>query len=139
MISVEDYERFLMPVDAAWSRRHRPYGIHHCGRDPHRFAASYAKLPHLDFLDVGWGGDIALLRRHLPDTFLNLRIDPVGLSRQTPGEVRAAVARLVLQSGDPWRTGVCCINMDHTVPDDRIAALFDAVEDLRRRYAAEGR
>ena len=58
MISVADYERLLMPIDAQWSRRHPPFGIHHCGRDPHRFAASYAKLPRLDFLDVGWGGDV---------------------------------------------------------------------------------
>jgi len=139
MISVEDYERLLMPIDAAWSLRHRPFGIHHCGRDPHRFAASYAKLPCLDFLDVGWGGDVAVLRRHLPETFLNIRIDPAGLARHSPDQVRATVERLVLQSGDPWRTGVCCINMDASVPDDRIAALFEAVEDLRRRCAAEGR
>ena len=138
MISVDDYERLLMPVDAAWSLRHRPFGIHHCGRDPHRFAASYARLPHLDFLDVGWGGDVAVLRRHLPETFLNIRIDPVGLARQSTDQVRATVERLVLQSGDPWRTGVCCINMDASVPDDRIDALFAAVFDLRRRYAAGG-
>lgn len=42
--------------------RHRPFGIHHCGTDPHRFATSYAKVPHLDFLDVGWGGDVKAVR-----------------------------------------------------------------------------
>ena len=40
MISTEDYERFILPIDMEWSRRHRPFGIHHCGRDPHRFAES---------------------------------------------------------------------------------------------------
>ena len=69
MISTALYERFFLPFDAEWSRRLRPFGIHHCGADPHRFAPSYAKLPHLDFLDVGWGGDVALLRRHLPARF----------------------------------------------------------------------
>ena len=117
-----------MPIDIEWSRRHRPFGIHHCGKDPHRFAASYAKLPHLDFLDLGWGGDVALLRRHLPQTFFNIRLDPVSIVRQTPAEIRETVIRLVRQSDNPWLTGVCCINMDQNVTDDQIAAIFDTVK-----------
>ncbi len=136
MISVADYERLLMPIDAAWSQRHQPFGIHHCGKDPHRFAASYAKLPRLDFLDVGWGGDVALLRRHLPRTFLNIRLDPVSIVHQTPAEIGKTVARLVRQSDNPWLTGVCCINMDQNVSDAQIAAVFEAVAELRREYAA---
>jgi len=137
MISAHDYEEFLMPIDAEWSRRRQPFGIHHCGKDPHRFAASYAKLPRLDFLDVGWGGDIALLRQRLPRTFFNIRLDPVSIVHQPPAEIRATVARLVRLSDNPWLTGVCCINMDRTVTDEQIGAIFDAVEDLRREYAAE--
>ena len=59
MISVESYETFLFPFDYEWSLKRRPFGIHYCGSDPHRYAACFAKLPHLDFLDVGWGGDVA--------------------------------------------------------------------------------
>jgi len=137
MISVPSYEELLMPIDVEWSQKHRPYGIHHCGKDPHRFAASYAKLPHLDFLDLGWGGDVALLRRHLPRTFFNIRLDPVSITRQTPAEIRETVTRLVRQSNNPWLTGVCCINMDQNVSDAQISAIFDAVKDLRKEYAAE--
>jgi hypothetical protein len=136
MISAAHYERFVLPVDTAWSERHRPFGIHHCGRDPHRFVPSYAKVPNLDFLDVGWGGDVAQIREHLPNTFLNLRLDPVGITRQTPEEIRATIFRLVGQSANPWLTGVCCINMDNTVTDAQIAAMFDAVAELRRQFAA---
>ncbi len=137
MISVEDYEEFLLPIDAAWSERHRPFGIHHCGKDPHRFAASYAKLPRLDFLDLGWGGDVALLRRHLPHTFFNIRLDPVGILGQTPAEICATVTRLVRQSDNPWLTGVCCINMDRSVSDAQIGAIFDTAAELRKEYVAE--
>jgi hypothetical protein len=138
MISVSNYEEFLMPIDAAWSQRHQPFGIHHCGKDPHRFAASYAKLPRLDFLDLGWGGDGALLRRHLPHTFFNLRLDPVSIVRQTPAEIRETIIRLVRQSENPWLTGVCCINMDQTVRDEQINAIFDTVSELRKDYQSRG-
>jgi hypothetical protein len=134
MISTDLYERFFLPIDAEWSRKYRPFGIHHCGKDPHRFAVSYAKLPHLDFLDVGWGGDVAQLRRHLPRTFLNIRLSPVEIVEQTPEEIRATVRRLVYESGNPYLTGVCCINMDDQARDEQVAAIFEEVELLRGEY-----
>ena len=136
MISTADYERFLLPFDAAWNRRRRPFGVHYCGEDPHRFAESYAKLPHLDFLDVGWPGDVKKLREHLPHTFLNIRYSPVEIVQQSPDEIRATVRRLVHDSGNPYLTGVCCINMDDRVTDDQVSALFEEVEQLRGEYAA---
>jgi len=136
MISVDDYERFLMPYDTAWSGKYRPFGIHYCGTDPHRYAAAFARLPHLDFLDVGWPGDVALLRRHLPDTFLNVRYSPVEIVGQTPDEIRRTVRRLVHDSANPYLTGVCCINMDQHVRDEQITAIFEEVQLLREEYAA---
>ena len=135
MISVADYERFLFPLDAAWSLRRRPFGIHYCGEDPHRYAESFARLPHLDFLDVGWPGDVAKLRRHLPDTFLNIRYSPVEIVKQTPDEIRRTVRRLVHDSANPYLTGVCCINIDQQVTDEQITAMFEEVEALREEYA----
>jgi len=132
MISVAVYERFLSGVDAAWGRAYRPYGIHYCGHDPHRYAVAFARLPHLDFLDVGWGGDVAALRRHLPRTFLNIRLSPVEIIKQTPDEIRTTIRELVRQSDNPWLTGICCINMDHQVRDEQITAIFEEVEQLRR-------
>jgi hypothetical protein len=134
MISTAHYEKFLLPLDIAWSRRHQPFGIHYCGRDPHRFAASFAKVPHLDFLDVGWGGDLRILRQHLPDTFLNIRLSPVEIVKQTPEQIRSTVRRLVMDSGNPALTGICCINMDKRVSDTQVGAIFEAAEELRREF-----
>ena len=132
MISAGDYERFILPIDARWSQQHRPFGIHHCGKDPHRFAASYAKLPHLDFLDVGWGGDVRAVRAQLPQTFLNLRLDPVQLVTWTPAQIRETIVRLVADSGNPWLTGLCCINLDQRATDAQLNAIFETVAELRR-------
>jgi hypothetical protein len=137
MISTDDWERFFMPFDVDWSRRRRPFGIHYCGKDPHRYAASFAKLPHLDFLDVGWGGDVAMLRKHLPDTFLNIRLSPVDIVKQTANEVRQTVRKLVHDSGNPWLTGVCCINMDQDVRDEQITAILEEVEMLREENSRQ--
>lgn len=135
MISVEHYRDFLMPFDGDWGLRRRPFGIHYCGADPHRFAAAFAELPVLDFLDVGWGGDLAVLRARLPRTFLNIRLSPVEIAAQSLDEIRRAVEARVAASGDPRRTGVCCINMDDRVTDDRVRTIFETVFALRRRLS----
>jgi hypothetical protein len=138
MISVADYEEFLLGYDIAFSESHRPFGIHFCGKDPHRFADSFAKIPGLDFLDVGWGGDVAALRKKLPRTFLNIRLDPVQIGAWSPGEIAATVTRLVEESANPWLTGVCCINMDEKVPDENVRAIFKTVFELRERATRDG-
>jgi len=139
MISAEDYEQFLLPYDIAWSAR-RPFGIHYCGADPHRMAASFAKIPHLDFLDVGWGGDIKMLREFLPHTFLNLRLSPVELARQTPEQIQGTIFKLVQDAGgNPHLTGLCCINLDDTVSDEQVNALFETAATLRAEMQASPR
>jgi hypothetical protein len=132
MISTGHYESFIMPHDIAWSLKRRPFGIHYCGTDPHRYADIFAKLPHLDFLDVGWGGDVRILREKLPRTFFNIRLSPVEIVHQSVEEVRQAIESRVAASGDPHLTGVCCINMDDQVTDDKVRAIFETVFALRR-------
>jgi hypothetical protein len=134
MISEDDYENYLLPFDQEWSKN-RPFGIHYCGPDPHRMAASFAKIPNLDYLDLGWGGDVKILREHLPDTFFNIRLSPVEISRQSNDEIRKTIIRLVHDSGNPYLTGVCCINMDDSVSDDRITTIFETVEELRKEFS----
>jgi len=137
MISIEDYERYLMKYDIEWADSNRPFGIHYCGNDPHRYAESFAKLPSLDFLDVGWGGDLKILREHLPNTFLNIRMDPVTLNNYSEKELESTILRLVNDSADPSLTGVCCINMDDKVEDSKITTIFETVERYRAEHKQE--
>lgn len=137
MVSEEFYRAHLMRFDAAWSRGDEPYGIHYCGNDPHRFAEAWSELPRLNFLDVGWGGDVAALRRALPATFLNIRLDPVSLVHTDETEIHRLIYRLAAESGDPRLTGFCCINIDDSMPEKNITAIFQAVEEIKARAAAD--
>lgn len=134
MISTDVYERFFMDWDLAWSNKNSPFGIHYCGADPHRYAEVFPKIPGLDFLDVGWGGDLKILRKNLPNTFLNIRLSPVEIVNWSVDDVKETVGNLVRDSENLWLTGVCCINMDHQVDDEKITAIFESVEELRTDY-----
>jgi hypothetical protein len=133
MISEEDYEQFLLPFDIEWSKRY-VYGIHYCGPDPHRMASAFAKIPKLAYLDVGWGGDVKILREHLPDTLFSIRLSPIELAKQSPDEIRQHVTRLVRDSGNPNLTAICCINMDDKVEEKQITTVFETVEELRKEF-----
>lgn len=135
MISVDDYRKFLFPCDVQWCRKYRPFGVHFCGPDPHRYAEVFSQLEHLDFLDVGWGGNVAELRNKLPDTFLNIRLSPVEIIQQSPAQIEQDIRRLVEDSGKPELTGVCCINMDEKVTDDKITTIFKTVAEIRKEYS----
>ena len=131
MISTDHYENYLLDFDIIWSKKYRPYGIHYCGEDVHRHVASLVKIPHLDFLDVGWGGDVKELRTHLPATFLNIRLSPVNLIHDSCEEIEAVIRKLVADSSVPYLTGVCCINIDHQAGDEKITTIFETVRQLR--------
>ncbi len=73
---------------------------------------------------------LAALRRRLPETFLNVRLSPVEIIHQSVEEIRQAVIDRVTASDNPWLTGVCCINMDDRVTDDKVRAIFEAVFEL---------
>jgi hypothetical protein len=138
MISTEQYEEYLMPFDIDWSQKYRPFGIHYCGSDPHRYAKTFQKIPHLDFLDVGWGGDLKEIRKYLPDTFLNIRLSPVEINNYTGEELANTIRRLVADSNNPNLTGICCINMDDKVEDEKVKIIFKTVEELRNEYRSGG-
>lgn len=131
MISTDHYEQYLLKFDRDWSRKYRPYGIHYCGEDLHRHVSSLVRIPHLDFVDVGWGGDVKELRSNLPGTFLNIRLSPVDLIHTSCEEIKATIRRLVSDSGNPFLTGICCVNIDHQVADEKITTIFKTVRELR--------
>ena len=130
MISEFDYEDQLLPIDIAWSEKYQPYGIHYCGKDPHRHAAQFAQIKNLSFLDLGWGGDVATLRQMLPDTFFSLRLNPVEIGGYSSEELREIISSRVKASGDLYKTGICCVNMDDTITDERVKEIYQIANDL---------
>jgi uroporphyrinogen-III decarboxylase len=130
MISPKSYRDIQLPTEKRMAERILPYGIHHCGDNLHKIAPVYAELP-LTMVDVGWGSDVAAVRKALPDAFLNLRLNPVRMLQATPQEIAADTESLLKAAGPLENAGVCCINMDYGTPDDNIFAMYQVVERYR--------
>ena len=46
--------------------------------------------------DIGWGGDVKKLRKHWPNTFLNIRLDPVTINDYSDADLEKLLA-------DSWK------------------------------------
>jgi uroporphyrinogen-III decarboxylase len=132
MISPKSYREMQLPVEKRMAQRIRPFGIHHCGSNLHKIAPAYAELSPV-MVDVGWGSDVASVRKALPHTFLNLRLNPVRMLQKKPHEIAADTENLLAAAGSLDRVGICCINMDYGTPDENIFAMYDVVQRFRHR------
>lgn len=132
MISPKMYHEFLLPYERELAGELYPYGVHHCGVDMHKVAKEYAQVEGLEFFDVGWGSDVAACRAALPDAFFSLRLSPIRVATLTPREITADTEALLRAAGPLSQAALCCINLDDTVPDENVRAIFQIAERYRQ-------
>jgi len=136
MVSPLLYKKTLLKYELYLAERLQPYGIHHCGENLHQFIHIYNLVPSV-FFDVGWGSNVEQVRKACPNSFLNLRLNPVRMLQCTSDEIYQDTLGLLLSVGTPEQVGVCCINMDAGTPDDNVFAMAAAAYDYAQQYHLE--
>ncbi|MBA4393494.1 MAG: hypothetical protein C0407_08060, partial [Desulfobacca sp.] len=128
-VSLQSYETFNLPYDNLVAEACHPLGIHHCG-SVDQALPGYAKVRHLEFLEIGFGSDVKRTRQVLgPNVAINARISPVLMKNGSPEEVAAEVRRLIDQ-GDPLENySIDTVGLTYGTPDENVRAA--------RRTAAE--
>lgn len=129
MIAPGLYESRILPHELRIARQLAPFGIHHCGGNVHKYARQYNRMD-LRFLDVGFGSDLEACSRLYPDSFLNLRMNPVSLLQHSEDQVYTEVRESLKACGRTANVGVCCINMDGLTPDRNVKAMLQSVSDF---------
>ena len=121
-ISGDTYEEFGLPYDTILANACHPFGIHHCGSvDP--VIEHYAKIPHLVFMEAGFGSDFAAARKALgPQVAFNARISPVLMKNGAPDEVAAAVKDAIDQGAPLGNYSIDTVGLTHGTPDENVRA-----------------
>jgi hypothetical protein len=128
MIAPRTYREFLLECDQALAEALPPFGIHHCGMDLARMAPEYQRVRGLEFLEVGWGSDVALVRSLFPDLHLNARYSPVKMRDAHLAVIERDVKALI-QAGKPLeKLSLSILGLDDTVPDKNVVAFFEAAD-----------
>lgn len=125
MISLNDYERFLLRHDIMLAQTFAPFGMHHCGKSMERVIHGYTKIPGLSFVEVGAGSDIDKIMGAISDdVVVNLRISPVALRFDDREKIEKQI--LHMQAMVPeHRLSISCVGVDDKVSDERVGWFFE--------------
>jgi hypothetical protein len=128
MIGPGTYRQFLLPGEQCLAEALPPFGIHHCGSDLARLALEYQQVRGLEFLEAGWGSDVASVRGLFPHLHLNARYSPVRMRDGSPAMIHNDVKALI-QAGKPLENlSLSILGLDDTVPDENVLAFFQAAD-----------
>ena len=128
-ISLETYESHILEYDNRVADACHPVGIHHCG-SVDEVMDGYAKVHHLEFIEIGFGSDVKRTREVFgPDVAVNARISPVLMKNGTTEEVAAEVRKLIDNGAPLENFSIDTVGLTYGTPDDNVrAALKTAAE-----------
>ena len=128
-VSLQTYETFNLPYDNQIAETCHPLGIHHCG-SVDQALPGYAKVRHLEFLEIGFGSDVHRTRQVLgPKVAVNARISPVLMKNGTAEEVAAEVRRLINEGAPLENYSIDTVGLTYGTPDENVL--------MARKTAAE--
>ncbi len=141
-ISLDTYENFVLEYDNRVADACHPVGIHHCG-SVDEVLDGYAKVHHLEFIEIGFGSDVKHTREVFgPKVAVNARISPVLMKNGTTEEVAAEVRRLI-DTGAPLENfSIDTVGLTYGTPDENVrTALRTAAEygTIDRETPSEGK
>ena len=128
-ISLETYASQILEYDNQVADACHPVGIHHCG-SVDEVLEGYAKVHHLEFIEIGFGSDVRRTREVCgPHVTVNARISPVLMKNGIPEEIEAEVRRLI-DNGNPLENfSIDTVGLTYGTPDENVrTALRTAAE-----------
>jgi hypothetical protein len=128
MLSPSTYRAAVLPADLHFRKQVQTFGLHHCGRMD-LYLEEYQNLRPIEFIEVGWGSNVAAVRKAFPEVTLDLMINIYDLQRMSRTTLRDTISKMIHQAApissirDIW---VADIGPD--VPDETILDFVEAVD-----------
>jgi hypothetical protein len=127
MISGEHYRSFVLPYDRRLAGAFRLFGVHNCGWNVDAYAAAYAELGPLEYLDFGSSSDLGRLAALFPAATLTPILNPEEVIGRSRGEVGELLARLRESLGD---CRIILGSLDSRTRAEEVVAFFREASDL---------
>lgn len=128
MISPRTYCETVLPADLCFRRGAQKFGLHHCG-PMDRYLGAYKELEPFEYIEVGWGSDVAAVRQAFPGATLDLMINNYDLQNMTRSAMRELIADMARQARPISRLrDVWVADIGPEVPDERVLDFVEAVD-----------
>lgn len=124
MISPQQYEEFLLPLDRELSTKFSRFGVHTCNWDATPYFDALSRIDSLGYLDTGIAADLPRMRRTFPNTRLAVMYSPVKLEQASIQEIRADIEKLDAELAP---CDLVMADVENTTPDERVGELLKTV------------
>ncbi|NIA15746.1 MAG: hypothetical protein GWP08_16905 [Nitrospiraceae bacterium] len=119
MVSDETYAERLLPYDRMISEAFDHFGIHNCAWNIDPYAAHYASIENLGYVDMGLDSNLALVKDLCPQARRAVMYKPTDLA----GKPREAIQQDLLRIKQELSPcDIVMADIDHGTPDGRVLA-----------------
>jgi uroporphyrinogen-III decarboxylase len=127
MIDSRTYRDEVLPADQYLRSQVARFGLHHCG-PMDRYLDQYKALGPCDYLEVGWGSNVAKVRQAFPTTVLDLMVNIPAVQTMTSDHLKEVVKEMVARAAPRELVrDVFLADIGPEVPDSTVANFVEAV------------
>jgi len=132
MLSPRTYREVVLPADLRFRKQVQKFSLHHCG-PMDRYLEDYKRLEPIEFIEVGWGSNIAAVRRAFPTATLDLMINVYDACSMSASRMRDVTADMVREGSPKDRIrDVWMADIGPDVPDRVVVDFVEAVNAVFR-------
>jgi len=127
MISNDQYCEYLLGYDTMLAEAFPDFGVHHCGNNMENVIDGYLRIPHLTFIEIGAGSDLARIAAALKtagreDMVCCIRYSPVRLGTDSPEVMRSEMEAAQSAFGSTGKLCFSCVGIDAGVSAEQVRA-----------------
>ncbi len=126
MISPDQYEEFLLPLDRELSTHYSRFGIHTCNWVADPYLDGIRKIEKVGYLDTGVNSDLPRIKNMFPDTRRALLLTPGEFESADIGELKTLVSRINREYAP---CDIVLADIESTTDDSRIQEFLDLVRE----------
>jgi hypothetical protein len=127
MVSPQQYEEFVLPLDRDLSGGYARFGVHTCNWVIDPYVDSLRKLDKVDYIDTGTGSDLQRLKRLFPDTRRAVLYTFGEAESKTLDELHADLEHI---AQDYAPCDIVLADVETTMPDKRINDFLAIAKEL---------
>jgi len=127
MVSPQQYQKLLLPLDQRVSEAFGCLGIHNCAWSATPYLDAYAQVPHVGYIDMGLDSDLHRARESFPGARRALMYTPMDLANKSMAAIEADLARCATELGP---CDIVLADIEAGVPDERILAVVEICRQL---------
>lgn len=130
MISPEQYEDFLLPLDQALSFEYNRFGIHTCNWIADPYLNGMRKIKKMGYFDTGINSDLKRIKRMFPDTRRAVLLTPVEVESMTESALSDTIRRI---NEEYAPCDIVLADVETTMTNDKVNAFLQMVSEEESR------